>query len=728
MSVDAEASSRPVAAAELRVAPTVVLAVVDGCVAFWFLAALLVVAFGHTERVEFASYAVTFFVLAPALAWVAARRRQWLIRRSRDTLAVLAAVDGAVLFAAIVVARFVWLVSPGALAMALVAIGAAALLVAMRVVTVRGPTPSVERLLDHRWFLAAIGPLLFGASLAAFLPASVFAGNDWVVFVAALVVAVALLRLASLRHALTTRVSRVVDGLVVLLLASVLLVVRGQDVVVATYHQGFFLAPANAVLHGQALLVTVFSQYGVGLIYFLAAVFAVIGIGYGLLAVVVAVVTVIEFALLYFVLRLTVRSQAIAVTGVAVAVVACVLTPEQLYVDYPSATALRFGIPFLLIAVEVVAGSSPGKATSWTSAALVGLASFWSFETFVYTALAYIAMVGAAAVRRRRRTELLRASALPLLAVVVVQLGYAFVTRIVAGAWPDWGTYFSYLRLYSTQGFGGLPVGAWSPGFLLGVVYFASALGVWFLSTSPIADDLARQLTATAGFTGFGIASFSYFVGRSHPNNLHVIVVPAVALVVLWIEIGLRLQIGTVRAIRHLAAGLAVVVVAAVVGSGWQNLRAAWSDTALGLVTTVRPPQSLHLLHRDLVQLRGPYPYDSAVADGRDLVARYDPGGRRPVVVLMSGELTDEYLIAAHEANAIPLSDPNQEALLPATRRRVFEAAAGLRADTFVLTDSYPSPASPLDLSGRVYLELKRRYSLVLVGRTPNVALLRFRP
>jgi hypothetical protein len=709
-------------AADARVWANSAGAAADGIVAFLLLAALLVIVFGHTERVEFASYALTFFVLLPTLMVTSWRRERRSPVRAADAPA--AALRVATALAAILAARLVWVVSPGAVGVAVVAACAAALLMALRVAGNPRSLTAFERLTDKRRVLEPAAVLLLGAALAAFLPASVLAGNDWLVFVVTLAIAAALI-VAFRQQSTAPGTRRAIDVLVILLLVPALLVVRGQDIPDATFHQGFFLAPANSVLHGRVVLVNVFSQYGVGLIYFLAAIFAVIGIGYGLISIVAAVLAMFELAVLYLVLRLVVRSQGLAVAALAVAIVASVLTQELLYVDAPSTGALRFGLPFLLILVEVVAISRHRRRSlaSWTSAALIGLASLWSFETFFYTVLAYISIVGLQAAQRRRPVYLVRMSAPPLVAIVAVQAGYAAITKVVAGAWPDWGTYFAYLRLYSTQGFGGLPVGAWSPGFLLGAVYFTSALGLWFLSRSRLADELAIQLAAAAGFTGFGVASFTYFVGRSHPNNLHHIVVPAVATIVVWVDIAARLH-GPI--LRRWISALAAMTLAAIVATGWGNLRAVWPSTALGVLTTAAPPHSFRLLRSDLIRLPRPYPYHSAVADGMRLLARYDPQHRH-VVVLLSGELTDEYLLAADRPNAIPLSNPTQEGLLRATRDQVLRAAADLPAGTWVLTDSYPAPPSPHDLSGRVYLELRRRDSLALVARTPSVALLRIR-
>ncbi|MGI8430044.1 MAG: hypothetical protein ACR2OB_12270 [Solirubrobacteraceae bacterium] len=46
-------------------------------------------------------------------------------------------------------------------------------------------------------------------------------------------------------------------------------------------HQDFYLAPVNDLLHGRVPLVDAYSQYGVGVLYLLAAFFKVAPLGYG---------------------------------------------------------------------------------------------------------------------------------------------------------------------------------------------------------------------------------------------------------------------------------------------------------------------------------------------------------------------------------------------------------------------------------------------------------------
>ena len=50
---------------------------------------------------------------------------------------------------------------------------------------------------------------------------------------------------------------------------------------ILTSHQDFYLGPANDLRHGRYMLVDNYSQYGVGVFYFLEAILAPLPFGFG---------------------------------------------------------------------------------------------------------------------------------------------------------------------------------------------------------------------------------------------------------------------------------------------------------------------------------------------------------------------------------------------------------------------------------------------------------------
>ena len=88
--------------------------------------------------------------------------------------------------------------------------------------------------------------------------------------------------------------------------------------------------------HGHPLLVDTFSQYGVGLFYALAGVFHAVPLTYQGLQFVLCVAYVVEFVLVYAVLRLACTSQVVAVLGLGMALAVNLAGPVAPYIGYPS--------------------------------------------------------------------------------------------------------------------------------------------------------------------------------------------------------------------------------------------------------------------------------------------------------------------------------------------------------------------------------------------------------
>ena len=160
----------------------------------------------------------------------------------------------------------------------------------------------------------------------------------------------------------------------------------------------------------------------------------------------------------------------------------------------------------------------PGWIFWATAVAVWCTACFWSFETMVFSSLAFGAGAagkwlgggpGAGAWARTRAYILL-----PLLALL------ATFSLVEAGSWaaigrrPDWGAFVEYARVYRA-GFGSLPVdphGAYVALALMIVLIFS--LAVDLAARHPSARGVAFAAVAGAW------AVCSYFVGRSHDNNI----------------------------------------------------------------------------------------------------------------------------------------------------------------------------------------------------------------
>lgn len=472
-------------------------------------------------------------------------------------------------------------------------------------------------------------------------------------------------------------------------------------------HQGFWSAPVNDVLHGRTLLVDTTSQYGVGSIYFLAAFFSIAPLGYGPLALLTGFLTGLQYALVYGVLRLVRVARTVAVPAMVAAVVGLALGSFGSPADFPATGGLRFGLPWGVLALAVLAVRFPGhRRILWAAAAVaVGVASVWSLEVFAYSAAA---LAGASAFARVFARTIGAAAACCVFAHLVL----AVATRVFGGAWPGWSEYLAFLESYSGGDLYLQPVGAWSAGLPLFGVYLASALGVAALLArgSALVDERAPALAAVAGCSGFGIVSFSYFVGHSNPNTLKYVALPALACGCLWMS----LAGPTLRERRTglVLLGGAFWVAALIALSGLSDARAKWERTALAQTV---PGLGGGAIWQSLPRLWRSPPSDPRAPGAQVLLSRHFPPGA-PALVIAEPDLTVETLMRSDRVNLLPISDPEQDDVIRAERLpEVLAAVDRLPPGTLMLlqTAALDAPAKgnslpPSRVPGKVVALQKR--------------------
>jgi hypothetical protein len=503
-------------------------------------------------------------------------------------------------------------------------------------------------------------------------------------------------------------------------------------------HMGFYLGPVNDVIGGRAMLVETWSQYGNGVMYALVPWFSIAPIGFGTFAILTTTATTLQYLIVYAILRLTVRSQVVAIATVALATAVILFAQLGDYANYPSIGVLRFGPPYVVLLLGILAARSARrrKALVVAAALVVAISVPWSAETGATTVAVAGAMLAADALARpgsgRRRLRRL-ALALAGLACVCVAAFTAFcvATRLAAGAWPDWNPYIGFLRLYTTGGFGTLPVPEWSPGLVVGAIYAASAVMVaaLVLLRPDVVRDRPEAPLACAGLVALGVVSYTYFLGRSHPNNVMHVCLPAFALVALWFDgRGVAILAGRDRGRRWAAALLTAFAIVGVVDS-FPSIRAKWPRTvfaaALPLGGAGATQQSLSLRVQDLWS--NP-PVDPLAPASEAFVRRFGAG--RPLVVVMRPSLFAETLLHLRRTDAMPIASPSQDSLSPESLPRVQRAAAELDpgARLFVLTDVANNVVLD-DLTELQLAELElldERFERRLVARDPATGLTAF--
>ncbi len=518
------------------------------------------------------------------------------------------------------------------------------------------------------------------------------------------------------------------------------------DQAIIQFHQNFFLGPANQILAGDAMLVEVLSQYGVGSIYFLAGAFTVIPIGNATLGLIEGGLSALVFIGAFATLRIAGVSRLLAAAAMALGVIVLVYGLQYPVGALLQHGAIRFGLPVGVVVGAVAEARWPRAATPARGLQLltVAVASVWALEAFAYTLLTVLAIAAFCVATQpagERRREALRWVVQISAACVLAHLVLIAGTLAVTGELPDWGWYLNTLRafLFGQLGDWTYDFSRFSPGFAVGALYLASAAALSLIVIRR-ADLVPRQrplLVAITGMTAWGIALLSYIVNRGADHIIPYVCLPTVALGALWLALVLCPDLEVSRVGRHASLAMALALSALLVAVAWSSVETRYSQSVLA--HAVPGGTSLRTA---LDRVWNPPALRPEAPVGEQLLDQYMPGEARSIV-LTSADLSVEILMRTARGNSVPLGDPWEDSFVPeqhlvplgefvdrleAGDRMLIdgpgrEAFEGYRAQPSLdpLVDSGAQSIVPTDLAGLqewVLREIGERFDLRTLVRT----------
>ncbi len=567
---------------------------------------------------------------------------------------------------------------------------------------VRRRWPALHRLAEHTPVVVAVtAGLLFGVLLCVTSGASL---TPLPLILGALV---SILILAAYGRVSALRVGRA--GLVLDAVVVAILLLAIPDVIVfrnpagipnflfdpglVQFQQDWLLGPTNQLLGGGALLVNdPLSQYGVGMIYFLAGWFHIAPIGYGTLGFLDSLLTALFYAAAYGVLRLAGVRRLLAIAAVAIGVLALVYHFQFYVGQLPEEGPLRFGLPMIVLLGGVASARSSGGSRVARHVVLgaLGVSALWALEAFAYTAVTYAAVLAAEAWLGEpgsRRPRFVRGALYGLLAVVVAHVVFAVATLIGSGHLPDWGQYLAYLREFLFGGTAGTITygfANWSPGLAVdaAALVSAAALILLVLRKPTLARADPPVLVGLAGSTAYSIALLSYTDNRSSTYLLLYVALPLVIAATLWLALILAPASRLPRIVRRSALASALTIVVLLLSAAWPTIGGHFSRTALA---RAYPNGGLtSALHR----LWHPPPIDPRAPVAIALLDRYMPGRRAVILLPTLPDLGTEIVMRSHRANLLPIGDPKADGLVSSVwLPRVRSALARLKPGQRILID-----------------------------------------
>lgn len=470
------------------------------------------------------------------------------------------------------------------------------------------------------------------------------------------------------------------------------------------HHQNHLLGPVTDLLNGKSPLVDINCQYGVLIIYFLKLAFSWLPFSYQGFNLLVTVTYAGLYLGLYAFLRYLLRSVVLAIATLCLIIMTHFFATMGEAGAYPSIGPLRFGLPYLILFLTMVPLRYPHarRLALWLEGAVLALASAWSFETCVYTTTTYLAIAVYEGMVRYQNIRQLAVSMLERLASVSVlglclHLWVAFDIQARSGQWPHGSYYVDYLFLYSTVGFGSMVIAPWSPWLWFIMIPLVSLFIIFYTMVWSGSKNCPPEFSLVSGLCGLAIGQFTYFLGRSHPNNLFHISIPIICLAAFWLFYAGRQEGNSAKKFYPWLI--------------YGGYVAAFFLFFNILPQTIKKIQA-KIVHygqfqNNFASLLTRKPTNGRVAEAVFLVDKYARDKSR-IAIFISADDTTEVLMLTQKTHVFPFNYALQANLLAKERERVVNFVHPLKEGDIIFVSKDYS-----DLQARVVFRLQKQFRFV---------------
>jgi hypothetical protein len=517
---------------------------------------------------------------------------------------------------------------------------------------------------------------------------------------------------------------------------------------ISAVHQNFFLGPVNALLHGKTMLVDVYSQYGVFLQEFLAFCFKLrlIPLNYQGLALLVALLSMFQYGLVYFLARTLIKSPRFSLLLLFIILLVNLFATKAYFQSVPSIGPVRFGLCYILIVFTALRLKYPAKKSVFLGLeyGTLGLASIWSFETFIYTSAIFYGLRGYDTLATTNTIRGFKKKIVPellksIFAIVLFHSVQALTIFFATGTWPHWTYYFEFIYLYSLAGAGGLPIDAWSPWFIIIAIYFIGLMYPFITRVTAQKWDLSIETQIIVGLVFFGTAQFTYYVGRSSPEALFHVCVPA-ALIAGYgasqITKSAQLKYKSARNISIFMVYAAIALLGIIY---LPSLVKKAPHTGFGFAYSLLEEWHAHgsgasIFRESYDRLWHPKPTTPQAAEAIELIKKYAANKTRIMIFLSSknfSQATTEVLFLSNKAHLYPVTDQLQDSLSFQVSNFIVNYAPNLQVGDVIFLPTQPKELTlrPYIAAGfqfvdefqkKIVLKLCNQFSLSVLESTPS--------
>lgn len=302
------------------------------------------------------------------------------------------------------------------------------------------------------------------------------------------------------------------------LLISIVTYLLIKDKPIEYHHYSFYVGPAYEISQGKSIINQVPSQYGYLSIIFISSILKNIGITFQSFHVLNAILFTIYFSLTFLIFYKITKNIFLSIFLFIISF--CFQTQFSIYSDIlaPSTGPLRFGIGLLIIFLLLYL---PQKTYLAITSILSAISLFWSTETAIYVVPAWIFLLLAYSyVNSTNFTNFiknfLKRLALFLLAILFIFFIIVLKEKSPSYPFPQIQNYLQFANTYK-GGFGSLLVPIFGNYYPIIIIM---TLGLTLSIFSIFKKYQGKIYYALYFLCIHNVALFSYFISRSHENNI----------------------------------------------------------------------------------------------------------------------------------------------------------------------------------------------------------------
>lgn len=282
-------------------------------------------------------------------------------------------------------------------------------------------------------------------------------------------------------------------------------------------HYSYYIGPIYDVIKGKSLLYDTPSQYGYLSIHFLALIFHFIGFTSNMFQNINILLFDLSFLLVYYFFHKLISNRFIAFFCSIIYLSFQSVFAYYIQVFYPSTGPLRFGLGLILIVLLL----KPSRKTYILSLIITSISFFWSAETAIYVVPAWLfsclAYSYSTTNSLKKFIRFYTNKIITLLIISLIILSLIILFEIFKyGTFPILTDYLQFIPVYK-NGVGAMPIAPFGNYYLVVLVLICGVVTTTYLMYKKIYKNYISILSF---ISFYNITIFSYFVGRSHENNI----------------------------------------------------------------------------------------------------------------------------------------------------------------------------------------------------------------